>query len=63
MNTRSNRETTTEYKDDYVSCVCSESKLQKVVNALEKAGAIRVVSGKCYLIKLSQNIQCHCCVL
>lgn len=45
LNTRSNRETTEGYKDNYVSCVCSESTLKKVVKELEDAGAVQVKTG------------------
>lgn len=45
LNTRSNRESIKGYKDNYVSCSCSERKLKRLQEALEKAGAKNVLQG------------------
>lgn len=46
LNTRSKRETESGYRNNYVCCLCSERKLQKVVQALEENDAIKVTTGK-----------------
>ena len=45
LNTRSNRESIEGYKDNYVSCSCSDRKRKKIQEALEKAGAMKVSQG------------------
>ena len=45
LNTRSNRESIKGYKDNYVSCSCSDRKRKKLQEALEKAGAMNVKEG------------------
>ena len=46
LNTHSKRETTPNYKDDYVSCLCSEEEIKRVVTDLKMAGAMYVTTGK-----------------
>ena len=52
LNTRSNRESIKGYKDNYVSCSCSERKLKKVQEALENAGAKEVSQGNNNLLTM-----------
>ena len=45
VNTRSDRESSPGYKDNYVKCSCSELAIFNVVKDLEAIGAVRIKVG------------------
>ena len=45
VNTRSDRESSPGYKDNYVKCSCSEVAIFNVVRDLEAIGAVRIKVG------------------
>lgn len=45
LNTRSNYDSRSGYKDNFVSCLCSTRKQRNVIKALADAGALNVEVG------------------